>query len=350
MSFSKNQIDKAGNILRKLSRETDDKEFNAAYASVTEWRALHNSHLKSISRLLKLHTNKVQKDALYSQRLKRIRSIILKLRFEGGPNRAGRLTQMQDISGCRAVLASSSDAQKVVRRLISSRTEHSLVKVQDYIAKPQSTGYRSIHLVYKNNSSKRPHINGTFCEVQVRSRRQHAWATAVELAGFFRNEDLKRGVGDEQWLQFFFLVSCGIAYLENESQPPNAPSSIIELGDQLVDNLKILRPFLWLSGFRSALKNTDISNTTASWYLIRFDSKIPKYFYTDYTFDEFASANAHYVELEQEYKDIAHQHVALVSADSFEGLQLAYPSFFNNSEVFFEVVDEILEKVIAAQK
>jgi hypothetical protein len=52
---------------------------------------------------------------------------------------------------------------------------------------------------------------GRLIELQIRSRLQHSWATAVEAAGLYRGENLKSGVGNEGWLNFFELMSLEIA-------------------------------------------------------------------------------------------------------------------------------------------
>jgi len=43
-------------------------------------------------------------------------------------------------------------------------------------------------------------------EVQFRSQLQRAWATALETAAIFLQQDLKAGQGDKRWLRFFVLM------------------------------------------------------------------------------------------------------------------------------------------------
>jgi ppGpp synthetase/RelA/SpoT-type nucleotidyltranferase len=76
--------------------------------------------------------------------------------------------------------------------------------VDDYILSPKNSGYRSVHLLYKYNSDKKaPSIyNGLFIEVKIRSRLQHAWATAVETVVTFLQQALKSSQGEEEWLRF----------------------------------------------------------------------------------------------------------------------------------------------------
>ncbi len=51
-------------------------------------------------------------------------------------------------------------------------------------------------------------------EVQLRTRLQHNWATAVETVGIFTGEALKSSQGNEDWQDFFRLVSTWFAHKE----------------------------------------------------------------------------------------------------------------------------------------
>ena len=56
--------------------------------------------------------------------------------------------------------------------------------------------------------------NGKRIELQVRTRLQHSWATAVEAVGLFRGEELKNHKGSEEWLRLFKLLSAEFAEAE----------------------------------------------------------------------------------------------------------------------------------------
>ena len=70
------------------------------------------------------------------------------------------------------------------------------VEKYDYIAHPKSDGYRGVHYVYKYRSGSTPkaEFNSLRIEVQLRSRLQHAWATAVETVSTFTGQALKSNV------------------------------------------------------------------------------------------------------------------------------------------------------------
>ena len=88
---------------------------------------------------------------------------------------------------------------------------------KNYIKEPNpDTGYRGIHLIYKYNSSKTPQYNDLLIEVQLRTRLQHLWATAVETVGMFTQNRLKFNQGDDVCLRFLKLVSIIFAAEEEK--------------------------------------------------------------------------------------------------------------------------------------
>ena len=59
----------------------------------------------------------------------------------------------------------------------------------DYVRKPKTSGYRGIHLVYRYHNDRKTIYNGLQIEPQLRTRRQHAWATAVDTRAFVEEMD-----------------------------------------------------------------------------------------------------------------------------------------------------------------
>ena len=72
---------------------------------------------------------------------------------------------------------------------------------------PKKDGYRSLHIIYEYKSDKcKTDYNGLRVEVQIRSRLQHLWATAVETVDFFTRQAIKFNEGIPDWADFFRLV------------------------------------------------------------------------------------------------------------------------------------------------
>lgn len=106
-----------------------------------------------------------------AQRLKRKPQIVRKL------NRLSvRLTQLQDIGGCRIIVQKNSDVDKLflyLKEISSQENDISVSRVTDYREKGRDiTGYRSLHVILDKNGYK--------LELQIRSRIQHYWAESIE--------------------------------------------------------------------------------------------------------------------------------------------------------------------------
>jgi putative GTP pyrophosphokinase len=93
-----------------------------------------------------------------------------------------RLTQMQDIAGCRIVVTDALEQD----RLIAQPREMFEVTIIDRRASP-SHGYRAVHVVVK--------VGNLPVEVQVRTELQHAWAELSEKMADVYGIALKYGGG-----------------------------------------------------------------------------------------------------------------------------------------------------------
>ncbi len=107
---------------------------------------------------------------------------------------------MQDIGGCRAILPTVQDVYELVKiykdfhyKSPEDRSHWDGDDTSDYIERPKPDGYRSVHLVFrfKSDSAKRKVYNNQRIEIQIRSKLQHLWATAVETAQVFTGQALK---------------------------------------------------------------------------------------------------------------------------------------------------------------
>ena len=102
--YTKERINRAGDVL--ISDASSDEEKNGALEILDNWRAIHSYPMHVFKIRLKNTSKLVDKDSLTAQRLKRASSIISKLkRRYNGSDPTMKLSQMQDISGCRAVLS-----------------------------------------------------------------------------------------------------------------------------------------------------------------------------------------------------------------------------------------------------
>jgi ppGpp synthetase/RelA/SpoT-type nucleotidyltranferase len=107
-------------------------------------------------------------------------SIVEKLKRE-----SIRLTQVQDIAGCRVVVADSIEQERVVSKLVLIFPG---AAVMDRRTSP-SYGYRAVHVIVKSSDK--------LVELQVRTRLQHVWAEVSEKYADLFGSEIKYGGGDE---------------------------------------------------------------------------------------------------------------------------------------------------------
>src|SRR5712671_3029368 len=139
--YSRAQVDKAGEA---LIGNTDLGGFE--YLIVNNWRDSHNYALAKMRTRLKRRANNVRRsntsvefiEPLVAQRIKRLASIKFKLARQGT-----RLSQMQDIGGCRAVGRSIKEVRELVEIYKRDSLGHVLHNSKDYMEEPKIDGYRS---------------------------------------------------------------------------------------------------------------------------------------------------------------------------------------------------------------
>lgn len=114
-SFSRKHVDEAGDVLAKgppIAGTWDDiKKWDTALAVISNWRASHNFPLNTFQIGLRSRANAVDLRALVSQRIKRLPAIRHKLERL----KWLKLSEVQDIAGCRAVLSSVPKVRSLVK-------------------------------------------------------------------------------------------------------------------------------------------------------------------------------------------------------------------------------------------
>ncbi|WP_429129676.1 hypothetical protein [Aeromonas media] len=332
LNYSKKQVRKAGGFLsRKYSTPSDLDEYINKYLFnyniFSNWRAAHAYPMQSMLMYFRKHALNVDESSIIAQRLKRAPSIISKLSREQGMN----LDRMEDIAGCRIIVKTISDVYKTRDMIINGRTRNILHRERDYIANPKASGYRGIHLVYKYNG-KKTNYSGLAVELQIRSKVQHSWATAVEVVGAFTGQALKASQGASEWLEFFQLASIAFSKIENKKLTIDYSDSehqkLILLSKKL-DVLSKIRAF--------AVSTNKLSNNKRKgddYFLLKLDTEKSIISLKSYASSELDQATSHYSEIEREVKDKKHIDVVLVSTKSIHSLKKAYPNYFADTSEF----------------
>lgn len=214
--MTKSQVDRLGERLRNEKyNETDLKlldEFR---------RSFHEAYEITVNAI------RVRTKAEPSGRpAKSTTAIIEKLKRE-----SIRLSQFQDIAGCRIVIGTIVNQNQIVASLI---TIFPNCKIIDRRLHP-SHGYRGVHIIVE--------VEGQCVEIQVRSMLQHLWAEFSEKLSDVIDPSIKYGGGDND-IQAALLVSTSliakiesteirIAHLEKKKFDSKDKSELNELRENL---------------------------------------------------------------------------------------------------------------------
>jgi hypothetical protein len=294
------------------------------FAIANSWRDSHIYPMRSIRFSLRHKMRQVEAKGDTAARPKRMSSIRRKLR-----DSSINLDQMNDLGGCRAILDDIAAVRAVIEA-IRNDFPHDVRKEYPYIDEPKLDGYRSHHIVVEYKGRREAEIfNGRRIELQIRTRLQHSWATAVEAVELYRGEDLKHGKGNSDWLRLFALASAEFSYAEG--CPVNA-----QMPDRWArqKEIKELNRTLNAVDFLENIKNAthyaeNYSYDQARFFLIRY-SPAHQVFVEAYT--SARTIAARYSKLESEM--VPGASVVVVEVDKIEKLIQTYPNYFGDVSLF----------------
>ncbi len=169
-TFSNSQIDRLGERLRK--QEYGEEELRLLDEYRRTFGSAYDHVVETIQRLTGI--------AVSGRPAKSTTSIIEKLNRE-----SLRLSQMQDIAGCRAVVSDIEEQDRIVAALATAFAD---ISIMDRRLKP-SHGYRAVHLILREQ--------GKIIEVQIRTALQHAWAEMCEKCADIFDPSVKYGGGPQ---------------------------------------------------------------------------------------------------------------------------------------------------------
>jgi len=185
--LSKTQVDRLGDRLRKGNITEDDLRLLDQYRrSFTE---AYDFVVEAIRKELALEPT--------GRPAKSTTSISDKLRRE-----SIRLSQIQDIAGCRLIVADIATQDSAVLSLTSLFEQ---TAVSDRREKP-SHGYRAVHVIVKSHDK--------LIEIQVRTELQHLWAELSEKGSDIIDPAIKYGGGDKGFQLLLAFTSAAVAWWE----------------------------------------------------------------------------------------------------------------------------------------
>jgi len=351
-NFSGKQINRAGEKLISHNLDPEGEEFADCVKVLSYWRSAHEEPLRIAFDELQKTVVAQDSSAIFAKRLKRSVSIYMKLiRFD-----KMKLKNIQDIGGCRAIVANEKQLRKVVRdlkKLPEVKNIPGRYRTKDYIKRPKSDGYRSYHIVGKFLDLDG---NSKSIEIQLRTRIQHYWATAVEIVDLFTGQALKSSLGEERWREFFSEISQQMALIErissfsqlDEKEKFKRYLSLLEKDESLLeqcfriqgmsDSISVMEKF---TAFAESLKAVDdrlTESIDAGFVLLKIDTINGQVSSKIFSNDDGAVASNEYTVMETEASSESGVVVALVSSSAVGGIKEAYPNYFADSSEFLEIL------------
>lgn len=126
-----------------------------------------------------------------SSRVKQIDSVAAKLRRLP----TMRLSVLEDIAGCRIVVATTMDADRLARACSALK----ISRKRNYHESPHN-GYRALHLTVRA-------ADGRPVEVQIRTEIEELWANLAERCAALVDPELKYGGGPQEFREFLDEMS-----------------------------------------------------------------------------------------------------------------------------------------------
>lgn len=219
--ISRKQATAAGKMLKELSGQQNSEEYGKQILILDSWRHQHEEPAQIFFKKLVGIINKYP-DAMATYRLKRKESILKKLYRSNGNFELGA---MDDIAGCRVIVNSVSEVYKVYNEILNLKEakEIDIKKTKDYIKNPEESGYRSLHIIVKQTLTQEDIDRQYRIELQIRTKLQHYWSTAVEAMSEIDNVEYKDptliskgNIRIQSCLQFFKVISELFDCCEND--------------------------------------------------------------------------------------------------------------------------------------
>lgn len=173
VTYSTSTVKKAGRNLRKSMGD-----LKYAEEVVRMFRAAHQKPLETVYHVINNACEKLHIDVEPAKRLKRLETIIDKLQrssLDGKTSNGMCVTRMNDIGGCRFIVNTLADLNKLheyLNQITSSTRRLRLIRTDDYIKNPKDNdcGYRCLHLIFEYEDKQGKCFN---IEAQIRTKKQH---------------------------------------------------------------------------------------------------------------------------------------------------------------------------------
>jgi hypothetical protein len=339
LAYSQRDVRRAGEIISSNVWSPESRyKILEAFDIANSWRSSHLYPMRSIRVSIAQRMRWNSLDGYTAARPKRMTSIRRKLQ-----KLTINLEQINDIAGCRAVLDDVASVNALIE-MCENDFPQAIRQRYPYISKPKPDGYRSHHIVFDFQDKGEPDaFKGRRVELQIRTRLQHSWATAVEAVGLYRGEEMKAGEGDPDWLRLFLLMSIEFAYAEQCDPLGPDNDKVARLAEIRKLNAKLGAANV-LEDLRNATHymSNFFQEGTARYYLIQYDNPTKQVTVTGFSsaFDVSATLVAAERKIESGEDDAK---IVQVEVSKVASLVDAYPNYFGDVALFIRNLRHVCE-------
>lgn len=334
--YSKKEVRRAGETI--ASPVSSDEEKADAAAVVNYWRSLHRHPLQRLFDDLDEALDDAPGYGI-AGRIKKFDTIRDKLCRK---NNISNLAAMYDVAGCRIVVPDLRAQYEVCQTLYQiSACDTDWSDRHNYIASPKDSGYRGRHLLFRYPCPDCDYFLAI--ELQVRTERQHSWATAVETYDSALCQRVKFGEGAEAVEGFFWRAAELLALEEAGEVFPNDPHFSDNVSaDYIADALGVLGVLSAASGSVSVLGNPP-EIAPGSYCLIDFDPAQQMIFL--HVLDSSEALDLYF---KNEFDPAMSGHdFVLVRSTSFDKIKRLYPNYFSDISPFVDAMYDLVHGRLA---
>lgn len=374
--ISRKQANAAGEILKELRDQKNSEEYGKQISILNAWRHQHEEPAQIFFKKLVGIINKYP-DAMATYRLKRKESILKKLYRSNGNFELGAI---DDIAGCRAIVNSVSEVYKVYDEILNLKEagEIDIKTTKDYIKNPEESGYRSLHVIVKQTLNQEKIDRQYRIELQIRTKLQHYWSTAVEAMSEIDNVEYKDptliskgNTRIHSCLQFFKVISELFDCCENnDDELKEELANSVRTNDnfkEIIEDLKAARNSVTINMQKNSTQGgeglylLELSRETQELTIHSYTMDCVEKAITNYNSKENSSINGEDNKIQDaeinnssvnknltvnnsgaQTADITDFNSVLIYAQNEEQLNDTYPNYLYNIEKFIEKVEELI--------
>jgi len=335
MAISKSKLDKAGDYLAK-EKWTNDEDFLDYDNVLDEYRKSHLEPLTEVTLKLQEWLSAFKQNYYIAQRLKRKPQILRKLkRF------SIRLSQLQDIGGCRIIFESNDILESFLpflKEKLSKSRYFTIERETDYREKGRDdSGYRAVHLIVSRSDVK--------LEIQLRSRIQHYWAESIERTSVIYGYLLKELEGDPIVLSYFKQSSNVFHEIECKRKPTSDQANDLDdlrkRSEEIIrssDKMNVFDSYVNESFIKAMISRESSLRTTFHNWMIVFNWNTGAFMNWEITGRNPDIAIKKYSEYEKKWKANEGYEVVMIGSSDVSTIRQTHSHYFG-----IESYDNILE-------